>query len=157
MKRTLRLSLLAAVVLLQLAPLFAQVESWKQITIPPLCWPRCRGRLRISRDNRNSCTTREWFKSRPAAENCWGRPQTGAPFSTSQAPRGVQKPRLGVDTTPPSINCSWGPKNPTNPPQSIGPLGACDFRYFSHAAGLGMRYDTPVGPIRLDVGTTVRH
>jgi len=36
MKRTLRLSLLAIVVLLQLAPLFAQVESWKQITIPPL-------------------------------------------------------------------------------------------------------------------------
>jgi zinc protease len=36
MKRTLRLSLLAAVVMLQLAPLFAQVESWKQITIPPL-------------------------------------------------------------------------------------------------------------------------
>jgi zinc protease len=36
MKRTLRLSLLAAVVLLQLAPLFAQVESWKQINIPPL-------------------------------------------------------------------------------------------------------------------------
>jgi zinc protease len=36
MKHTLRLSLVAAVVLLQLAPLFAQVESWKQITIPPL-------------------------------------------------------------------------------------------------------------------------
>src|SRR5215472_2068105 len=36
MKRTLRLSLLAAVVLFQLAPLFAQVDSWKQITVPPL-------------------------------------------------------------------------------------------------------------------------
>src|SRR5215469_1424458 len=36
MKRTLRPSLLAAVVLFQLAPLFAQVESWKQITVPPL-------------------------------------------------------------------------------------------------------------------------
>jgi zinc protease len=36
MKRTVRLSLLAAVVLLQQAPTFAQVESWKQITIPPL-------------------------------------------------------------------------------------------------------------------------
>jgi zinc protease len=36
MKRTVRLSLLAAVVLLQLVPTFAQVESWKQITVPPL-------------------------------------------------------------------------------------------------------------------------
>ena len=35
MKRTVRQSLLAAVVLFQLAPLFAQVDSWKQITIPP--------------------------------------------------------------------------------------------------------------------------
>jgi zinc protease len=36
MKRTVRLSLLAAVVLLQLVPTFAQVEGWKQITVPPL-------------------------------------------------------------------------------------------------------------------------
>jgi zinc protease len=36
MKRSLRLSLLAAVVLLPLAPLLAQVEGWKQIPIPPL-------------------------------------------------------------------------------------------------------------------------
>ncbi len=26
----------------------------------------------------------------------------------------------------------------------------CNFNYFSHAAGLGLRYHTPVGPIRLD-------
>jgi outer membrane protein insertion porin family len=30
-------------------------------------------------------------------------------------------------------------------------VGTCDFRYFSHAVGLGARYKTPVGPIRLDL------
>ena len=29
-------------------------------------------------------------------------------------------------------------------------LGTCDFRYYSHAVGLGARYKTPVGPIRVD-------
>jgi outer membrane protein insertion porin family len=29
-------------------------------------------------------------------------------------------------------------------------FGTCDFNYFSHAAGLGARYKTPVGPIRVD-------
>jgi outer membrane protein assembly factor BamA len=29
-------------------------------------------------------------------------------------------------------------------------FGTCDFSYFSHAVGLGARYRTPVGPIRLD-------
>ena len=29
-------------------------------------------------------------------------------------------------------------------------FGTCDFRYFSHAVGLGARYKTPVGPIRVD-------
>ena len=33
---------------------------------------------------------------------------------------------------------------------SIGQQGQCRFDYFSHAAGLGLRYHTPVGPIRLD-------
>ena len=28
--------------------------------------------------------------------------------------------------------------------------GTCDFNYYSHAVGLGARYKTPVGPIRLD-------
>jgi outer membrane protein insertion porin family len=32
----------------------------------------------------------------------------------------------------------------------LGAIGTCDFRYFSHAVGLGARYKTPVGPIRLD-------
>ena len=30
------------------------------------------------------------------------------------------------------------------------PFGTCNFNYFSHAVGLGLRYKTPVGPIRVD-------
>ncbi|HWB32013.1 MAG TPA: POTRA domain-containing protein [Acidobacteriaceae bacterium] len=34
---------------------------------------------------------------------------------------------------------------------SVGfPFGNCNFNYFSHAVGVGLRYKTPVGPIRLD-------
>ncbi|MDE3189155.1 MAG: BamA/TamA family outer membrane protein [Acidobacteriota bacterium] len=33
--------------------------------------------------------------------------------------------------------------------------GECSFNYFAHAAGLGMRYHTPVGPIRLDFSYTM--
>jgi outer membrane protein insertion porin family len=29
-------------------------------------------------------------------------------------------------------------------------VGACNFNYYSHAVGLGLRYGTPVGPIRVD-------
>jgi len=28
----------------------------------------------------------------------------------------------------------------------------CDFNYFSHAVGAGLRYSTPIGPVRVDVG-----
>jgi outer membrane protein insertion porin family len=31
-----------------------------------------------------------------------------------------------------------------------GSIGKCDFNYFSHDVGVGARYKTPVGPIRLD-------
>ena len=34
---------------------------------------------------------------------------------------------------------------------STGQQGTCSFNYFSHAAGLGLRYHTPVGPIRIDL------
>ncbi len=30
------------------------------------------------------------------------------------------------------------------------PIGTCSFNYFSHAVGLGARYGTPVGPVRVD-------
>lgn len=39
---------------------------------------------------------------------------------------------------------------PTGPTTSTGPTGNCSFNYFSHAPGIGLRYHTPVGPIRLD-------
>jgi outer membrane protein assembly complex protein YaeT len=46
------------------------------------------------------------------------------------------------------------PQKPDQPPAgpvtSIGWLGMCRFDYFSHALGVGLRYHTPVGPIRLD-------
>jgi outer membrane protein insertion porin family len=31
-----------------------------------------------------------------------------------------------------------------------GSIGTCDFNYFSHDVGVGARYRTPVGPVRLD-------
>jgi outer membrane protein assembly factor BamA len=42
------------------------------------------------------------------------------------------------------------PPVPSGPTTSTGPQGTCSFNYFSHATGLGLRYHTPVGPIRLD-------
>ncbi|HSZ16264.1 MAG TPA: POTRA domain-containing protein [Terracidiphilus sp.] len=50
----------------------------------------------------------------------------------------------------PTYGSSAAPPTPSGPDTSTGPLGQCDFNYFSHAAGLGLRYHTPVGPIRLD-------
>jgi outer membrane protein assembly complex protein YaeT len=42
------------------------------------------------------------------------------------------------------------PTTPPGSPTSTGIQGACSFNYFSHAIGLGLRYHTPAGPIRLD-------
>ncbi len=39
---------------------------------------------------------------------------------------------------------------PSGPSTSTGVQGQCSFDYLSHAPGLGLRYHTPVGPIRLD-------
>ncbi|HWE87317.1 MAG TPA: POTRA domain-containing protein [Terracidiphilus sp.] len=52
------------------------------------------------------------------------------------------------------------PKNGAVPPptandSSLGPLGTCSFSYFSHAPGVGVRYHTPVGPIRMDFSYTL--
>jgi outer membrane protein insertion porin family len=37
---------------------------------------------------------------------------------------------------------------------STNPTGICDFNYFTHAVGLGFRYHTPIGPVRLDLSVT---
>jgi outer membrane protein insertion porin family len=42
------------------------------------------------------------------------------------------------------------PGTPTGPDTSTGQQGTCTFNYFSHAVGMGLRYGTPVGPIRVD-------
>lgn len=38
----------------------------------------------------------------------------------------------------------------TGPVTSTGQQGTCTFNYFSHAPGIGLRYNTPVGPVRVD-------
>jgi outer membrane protein assembly factor BamA len=37
---------------------------------------------------------------------------------------------------------------------STNPTGTCDFNYFTHDVGLGLRYHTPIGPLRLDFSYT---
>ena len=39
---------------------------------------------------------------------------------------------------------------PAGTTTSTGQHGTCSFNYFSHAPGVGLRYHTPVGPIRVD-------
>src|SRR6185437_14126051 len=38
---------------------------------------------------------------------------------------------------------------------STNTMGTCDFNYFTHDVGLGLRYHTPIGPIRLDFSYTL--
>lgn len=59
-------------------------------------------------------------------------------------------PSLGRFHQPNKQTCrAVGPTD--NPPiTTASPFGVCDFNYTSHAVGVGARYKTPVGPIRVD-------
>ncbi len=48
------------------------------------------------------------------------------------------------------VNPSAPDQPPPGPVTSTGWQGECSFNYFSHAVGVGLRYHTPVGPIRMD-------
>jgi outer membrane protein assembly complex protein YaeT len=50
-----------------------------------------------------------------------------------------------MDITPPA-----NATTPPGPVNSTGWQGGCSFNYFSHAPGVGLRYHTPIGPLRLD-------
>jgi outer membrane protein assembly factor BamA len=47
-------------------------------------------------------------------------------------------------------NPNYNGYTPNGPPSSTGKQGLCSFNDFSHSVGLGVRYHTPVGPIRFD-------
>lgn len=42
-------------------------------------------------------------------------------------------------------------KNPESC-RDLSPTATCDFNYISHAIGAGVRYRTPIGPVRVDLG-----
>jgi outer membrane protein insertion porin family len=50
----------------------------------------------------------------------------------------------------PSIEHFRQPDVATCKPAPTATIGNCNFNYFSHAVGVGVRYHTPVGPVRLD-------
>jgi outer membrane protein assembly factor BamA len=62
----------------------------------------------------------------------------------------VRQPDKSACTNLNVVNPSAPDKAPAGPVSSTGWQGECSFNYFSHAIGLGLRYHTPAGPIRLD-------
>lgn len=66
----------------------------------------------------------------------------------------VQQPNRDACKTLKPLD-SKGEPPPDGPTTSTGPHGTCSFDYFNHAPGVGVRYHTPVGPIRLDFSYNV--
>jgi outer membrane protein assembly complex protein YaeT len=63
----------------------------------------------------------------------------------------VRQPQRETCQVPSGVNQSNAATyTPTGPVNSTGQQGRCSFNYFSHTPGLGMRYHTPVGPVRFD-------
>ena len=58
--------------------------------------------------------------------------------------------RKAVVTDPSGYPNGYVP-GPPDPSTSTGQQGPCSFNDFSHSLGVGLRYHTPVGPIRFDV------
>jgi len=74
---------------------------------------------------------------------------TNAGDAWASALRTRQPGREGCRVASPPTPPTSAP-TPTGPATSTGQQGSCNFNYFSHAPGVGLRYHTPVGPIRLD-------
>jgi outer membrane protein assembly factor BamA len=59
-------------------------------------------------------------------------------------------PSLGRYHQPNQQTCRAVGPTDTPPITTASPFGVCDFNYASHAVGVGARYKTPVGPLRVD-------
>jgi outer membrane protein assembly complex protein YaeT len=62
----------------------------------------------------------------------------------------VRQPDRDTCKNLPQFTPPQQPPPPTGAKTSTGVQGQCSFNYFSHTPGVGLRYHTPVGPIRLD-------